>query len=409
MGSNHRMKRFLLLLAPLFHVHLRSGLSDPGDMGRATTSATGSARRHSVPLLPVALLSLALCVLALPACDGPRENDSASGLRQSGEFIFFNFPEDTPQPILEAFEDEFGAKVIYESFQSPEEAVERLRGGMVCDVILIENQMIRPLAEEGLLLPLNLSNIPNFRNVSANFRDLAFDPRNRHSVPADYGTAGMLVRTDLVGDGLTKWADLWDASLSGKIAFRNQPREIIGMTLLSLNFPLNSEDPQEHALALKRLLALRPSIVMTDLEASKSLPRLLGGEVAVLHGYSSDYQIARRLNPAVRYILPREGSALWGDSYVISSRTANPRMAENFINFMMRPEIAAAIVNAKGYASANEPAAQFIKPEILDDPAVYPPREVLRQANIIQPLTPQGEALFAETWKKFLNATDAEQ
>jgi spermidine/putrescine transport system substrate-binding protein len=354
------------------------------------------------------LMCLMLCVLALPACDGTQENAPASALRQINEFVFFNFPEDTPQPVLEAFENEFKVQVVYESFQSPEEAVQRLREGMACDVILIENQMIRPLAQEGLLLPLNLSNIPNFRNVSSNFRDLAFDPRNRHSVPADYGTAGLLVRTDLVGDNLTEWADLWDPGLSGKIALRNQPREIIGMTLLSLNFPLNSEDPKEHALALKRLLVLRPSVVMVDLEASKSLPMLLDGEIAVLHGYSSDYQIARKLNPAVRYILPREGSALWGDSYVISSRTADPRMAENFINFMMRPEIAAAIVNEKGYASANEPAARFIKTEILGDPAVYPSAEVLRQVNIIQPLTPQGEALFAETWKKFLNAAEAE-
>jgi spermidine/putrescine-binding protein len=354
------------------------------------------------------LMCLALCLLALPACDGTQENAPASALRQANEFVFFNFPEDTPQPVLEAFENEFGVKVVYESFQSPEEAVERLRGGMACDVILIENQMIRPLAQEGLLLPLNLSNIPNFRNVSSNFRDLAFDPRNRHSVPADYGTAGLLVRTDLVGDNLTDWADLWDPGLSGKIALRNQPREIIGMTLLSLNFPLNSEDPKEHALALKRLLALRPSVVMADLEASKSVPRLLDGEIAVLHGYSSDYQVARKLNPAVRYILPREGCALWGDSYVVSSRASDPRMAENFINFMMRPEIAAAVVNEKGYASANEPAARFIKTEILGDPAVYPSAEVLRQANIIQPLTLQGEALFAETWKKFLNAAQAE-
>jgi spermidine/putrescine-binding protein len=404
MGSHHHMKRLMSLLAPFFTILSWFGVSDPRDMDRVATPSTENARLRRALLVTATLL-----YLALPACDGSRETDTASQMRQPDELIFFNFPEDTPQPILDAFEDEFGAKVVYESFQSPEEAAERLRGGMVCDVILIENQMIRPLAEEGLLLPLNLSNIPNFRNVSSNFRDLAFDPRNRHSVPADYGTAGMLVRTDLVGDGLTKWADLWDADFPGKIAFRNQPREIIGMTLLSLNFPLNSEDPQEHSLALKRLLVLRPSIVMTDLEASKSLPRLLDGEVVVLHGYSSDYQIAREINPAVRYILPHEGSALWGDSYVISSKTANPRMAENFINFMMRPEIAAAIVNKKGYASANEPAAQFIKPEILGDPAVYPPEEVLRQVNIIQSLTPQGEALFAATWNKFLNAMDTEK
>lgn len=391
------MNRFFWLHGPLFSRRARSGPFGP--KGMRHTVAAAKALPPATLVLRVALMCLALCGLALPACDNPRNTAST----QPSEFIFFNFPEDTPLAILEAFEEEFGVKVVYESFQSPEEAVERLRGGMICDVILVENQMIRPLAQEGLLLPLNLSNIPNFKNVSSNFRDLAFDPRNRHSVPADYGTAGLLVRTDLVDKELAQWADLWDPSLSGKIALRNQPREIIGMTLLSLNFPLNSEDPKEHALALKRLQALRPSVVMVDLEASKALPKLLDGEVAVLHGYSSDFQLAREHNPAVRFILPQEGSPLWGDSYVISSKTGNPRMAENFIDFMMRPEIAAAIVNVKGYASANEPASRFIRPEILDDPVVYPSIETLRNVNIIEPLSPQGEALFAETWKHFLS------
>lgn len=349
------------------------------------------------------LIFVILLFLALSACG---DSDQVHAPPVPTELVFYNYAEDTPQSVLDAFEREFGIKIAYRVYDSPEESAERLRAGMPCDVALIENQLVHPLVKEGLLAPINMSNIPNFKNISPNFRDLAFDPGNRHSIPADYGTTGLLIRTDLIGEGLKRWADLWDPRLAGRIGLRGQPREVIGMTLLSLGFSLNSENPEELAAASRRLQELRPSVAMIDLEPSLAVPRLLSGEIAVLHGYSSDHQLAIDANPAVRFVLPAEGSALWGDSYVVLTTSRRQNEAETFINFLMRPEIAAMIVNEKGYASANEAARQFVDPAIRDNPVVHPPLEELRQINIIGSLSPAGEKLYARVWDEFLqNAT----
>lgn len=342
-------------------------------------------------------------LVGLAACDDGKSSVSSTTPQPhlSKELIFYNFAEDMPQSILESFTEEYGVTVTYLSYQSPEEAEKKIRAGLRYDVAILENQLIAPLAKDGLLAGIDYANVPNFKNISANFRDLAFDPGNRHSVPTDYGTTGLLIRTDLIGAGLSRWADLWDPRYAGKIGLRAQPREIIGMTLLSLGFAFNSENPKELDAALERLLALRPSVVMVDIEASEGVPKLLSGKIAVLHGYAEDYHLAIESNPEVVYVLPREGTALWGDSYVIAAGSPRKHTAEVFLNFLLRPEIAARGVNEKRYASANHAAIPFIKTDLRNDPVIYPSNEDLQNGHIILSLTPEGEKRYADLWERF--------
>lgn len=291
-----------------------------------------------------ARLSLVVSML-LAACDQSAPPPASPPLAR--ELALHSFSEDTPQSILDVFTREFGVKIKYLPYQSPEESNENIRKGHHYDVALIENQFISSLSKDGLLAEFDFANIPNFKNISANFRDLAFDPGNRHSIPWSYGTTGLLLRTDLAGHALNHWADLWDPRYAGKIGLRAQPREIIGMTLLSLGYAFDSENPQELDAALQRLLALKPSVVLLDIEASNAVPKLLDGEIAILHGYAEDYQLAHEANPAVAYVLPQEGTALWGDSYVILANSPHKHTAEVFLNFLLRPDITAQEINEK--------------------------------------------------------------
>jgi spermidine/putrescine transport system substrate-binding protein len=309
-----------------------------------------------------------------------------------------------PQSVLDAFTRELGVKVSHVGYQSPEEAADNIRAGGAYDIVVLENQLIPALAKDGLLAAIDYANVPNFRNISAGFRDLAIDPGNRHSVPCAYGTTGLLVRTDLVGRTPTRWADLWDPQYAGRIGLRPAPREIIGLTLASLGHPFNSESPQELDAALERLLALRPSVVMLDVEASDAVPRLLAGEIAVLHGYAEDYQVAREAEPAVAYVLPQEGTALWGDSYAIPAYSPHRRTAEALLNFLLRPDIAAQEINEKKYAHVNDAALPLVDAEIRDDPVIFPTDQDLRRGHIILPLSPEGEQRYAELWARFTAA-----
>jgi len=342
-----------------------------------------------------------LCLLT--ACDPP-DSRVQSSPTYARELVVYNWVDDMPGSVLDAFTREFGVKIKSVTFESQEEAVENIRNGKVYDVAVIENPFVPGLVAANRLAEIDFRQVPNFRNISANFRDLATDPGNRYTVPYHYGTTGLLVRTDLIGNAVTRWADLWDPQYAGKIAVRAQPRELIAMTLLSLGYGLNSENPQELEAVGSRLDQLKKSALLVEVDTPKAVSRLLSGEAVVLLGWPMDYQAARAANPAVAYVLPREGTALWSDNYVIPANSPNASTAMLFINFLLRPEISAQLVNEKHYPNANEAAYAFVRPEIRSDPVITPPAEILRRAHFFLPLTATGEVLYQRTWQRFLAA-----
>jgi spermidine/putrescine-binding protein len=351
---------------------------------------------------------LAGIILALGLLQGCRDAEppaKSSSPTLAKELVFSALAEDMPQWVLDAFTREFGVKIRYLPFQSPEEADENIRSGQRCDVVLIENQLVPSLINDGLLAEIDFAHVSNFKYISANFRDLALDPGNRHSVPGSYGTTGLVVRTDLVGTGLNRWADLWKPQYAGKIGLRAQPREIIGMTLTSLGYAFASENPRELAEVRQRLLELKPAVVLLDIEADDAVRKLLNGEIAILHGYAEDFQEAHAGNPAVSYILPKEGTALWGESYAIVAGSPEKYTAELLINFLLRPEITARIIEEKKYAHPNDAALPLVKPEIRNDPVIFPPNQDLENGAIILPLSPAGKKLYADIWARFLAGT----
>lgn len=323
------------------------------------------------------------------------------------ELVLYNWVDDMPRSVLDAFTREYGVSVREVNFESQEEAVEQLKNDAVYDVAVIENPFIPALTADNKLARIDFRQLPNFKNISANFRDLAADPGNQFTVPYHYGTTGLLVRTDLIDRPVTSWGDLWQPHFAGKVAVRAQPRELLALTLLSLGYPLNSEDPTEIEVATELLLQLKKVVVLVEVDTPKAVADLLSGKVEILLGWPMDYQVAHAANPKVAYILPREGTALWSDNYVIPASSSRKYTAEVFINFLLRPEISARIVNEKKYPNANEAALPLIDPEIRNDPVSSPPPETLRTAHFFLPLSPQGTALYRRAWDRFLAAPPA--
>jgi len=320
------------------------------------------------------------------------------------ELVFYNWVDDMPQSVLDAFTKEYGVKVNYVTFESQEEAVENIQQGKVYDVAVLENPFVPSLVADKRLAQIDFAHIPNFANISANFRDLAIDPGNRYTVPYHYGTTGLLVRTDLIGNTVTSWNDLWDPRFTGKVALRLQERELIGITLLSLGYALNSENPKEVDAAVDRLIALKQTARWVEVDTPKAVAKLLSGEAVILLGWPLDYQAAHGANPAVAYILPKEGTALWSDNYVIPASSPNPYTAATFINFLLRPEISARIVNEKNYPTANDAAIPLVQPEVRNDPVIFPSAEELRQAHFFLPIRIADKSLYRQAWDRFLAA-----
>jgi spermidine/putrescine transport system substrate-binding protein len=184
-----------------------------------------------------------------------------------------------------------------------------------------------------------------------------------------------------------------------------QPREVISLTLKSLGYSANSEESAELEKALQRLIELKPYVLaLEDYNLYTSADLLASGKILIAMGYASDVIEGSRQNPSIKYILPKEGALLWNDTFIIPVNSPNQYTAELFLNFLMRPEVNAMIVNENLYATPNEAAYPFIEPEILNNPVIFPAQQDLVNAELILPLTPQGQELYDSIWERFLAA-----
>ena len=323
----------------------------------------------------------------------------------TAQLVFYDWQDDIPTPVLETFTRETGISIDYQTFASQEEAVEELAAGKVCDVAVIDGRFLPMLVKSDRLHRLNYENLTNFKYISPNFRSLSYDPDNLHSVPYSWGTTGILVNKTVVTETVQRWADFWDDRFRGRVALSiSYPREALGLTLKSLGHSANSENPREIESALERLQQLELTPDSLTIRYPDFGPAMMHGKtVALAIGFSGDLLESRKLGGVVDYVLPEEGLLLWADTFVVPKSSRRQDAAELFINYLLRPEISAAIVNQKHYASANEAAQKLVDPEILADSAIYPSDAMLANAELIESLSPAGQVLVDSAWQRFLS------
>jgi spermidine/putrescine transport system substrate-binding protein len=292
------------------------------------------------------------------------------------------------------------------AYTSQEDAIKNIKAGEDYDVVTFYNHLIPALIENGLLAELDHDKLPNLVNTSPIFSNLGYDPDNHFAVPYQWGTTGLVVRTDLVNQPITRWADMWDPQYAGKVGiWREERREMLGMALKTLGYSINSENRDELEAALERLLALKQTAVFLDDYSVVSSAEMLGkGDVVVALGWAYDAMEGAEINSAIDYVLPAEGSMIWGDNLVIPSNSTHKQNAELFINFIMSPEINAEIVNYNFYATTNAAALPYVLPEIQNNPMIFPSEESLINSEVILPLSDEGEELYTEIWDRFSNS-----
>jgi spermidine/putrescine transport system substrate-binding protein len=311
-----------------------------------------------------------------------------------------------PVAVLDAFTAETGIPVTSTLFTSAADAAARVRSGGGYDVVQVDNRLLPDLIAEGHLAPLNHANLPNLRNISPNFRNLIFDPRNHYSMPYSWGATGITVRPDEKLGPTMRWSDLWDKRYCGRMGvWRGQMRELIAATLKSLGYSANSEDPQELAAARQRLLALRPCVqVIDDYQPAQFVAVILQGKLVIGIAEPMEVLDMARLQVKMEYVAPADGPLLWGDSLVVPATSRRQDEAEQLINFLLRPEIGAALANANYFRTANAAAEPFLSSEFTADKALFPPIKLLENAEMMLPLSPEGKLRYAALEAAFLDA-----
>ncbi len=351
--------------------------------------------RHSLHLI---------LLLFLTACSAMPMTTQPSAATVPEKLIVAGWAGYMPQAVLDAFRAETGIAVEYVSYESQFDVIDQLRAGAEYDVVVMGNTLIPTLVAEGLLAPIDYSQIPNFRYVSANFRDLTYDPGSRYSVVYQWGVGGLVVRPDLLDRPITRWADLWDPALAGKIAMWPEEDQLFMITLKAMGQTLTVTDPAVFDQAAERLRQLLPNVTKLDLSMPNAAELVANGDYPVLYGWSYDALAAYALNPAVTFVLPEEGALLWIDTFVVPVQSERKVAAFQFINVVLQPEMCALITNKIYVATANDQAMPLIDPALQHHPWIFPNGEVLLRAEYMLEPPVDLAAYRHQLWEQLLAA-----
>lgn len=303
----------------------------------------------------------------------------------------YNWSDYIPDKIIEDFTRETGITVNYSTFDSNEVMYSKLKilRGRGYDVILPSTYLVSLMIEEGLIQPINYKLIKNINNLSVELTNLSYDPSNKYSIPYLWGTTGVVIDREKNPDVIiSSWSDLWDKKWRNSLVLQDDMREVFHMALKVNGHSTNSTDPDEIMLAYERLLRLLPNIKAFSGTPADSL---LTGEATIGLAYSGDIKSAQNEKPSLDYVYPVEGTTIWIDNFVIPSRAKNVENAHKFIDYMLRPEVAALCATDVGYATPNVGGKELLPEALRSDPVMFPGKEVMSRTKYQKNV---GEALF---------------
>jgi spermidine/putrescine transport system substrate-binding protein len=283
-----------------------------------------------------------------------------------------------PQSVLDEFTRRTGIAVTVDTYDSNETLMAKLASGVAgYDLVVPSDYIIQPLIRQQLIAPLDKSRLTNLPNLDPSFLNQHFDPGNQYSIPYLWGTTGLAYNKKIITSPVTSWDVLFDPQYSGRILMLNDMRECFVVALKKMGKSVNETDPAVLAQAADLLKKQHALVRAYD---SENYDRTLeGGDVVVAQGWNG--QMAKVVSDRpdeFAYVLPREGGTIWMDNVCIPTTARNPDAAYLFINYILEPKPAAAIVNGVNYASPNAAARQFIDPKILNDRNIYPTPDMLK-------------------------------
>jgi spermidine/putrescine transport system substrate-binding protein len=289
------------------------------------------------------------------------------------ELHIYNWSDYIAEDTVPNFQKEFGVKVTYDTYESNEEMVAKLQAGASgYDIVVPSGYIIPVMVAIDLIAPINKKYVPNFNNISPIFQNLSTDPGNKHTVPWQWGTSGIAYRTDKVKTPVDSWAVFHDKQFAKKMTMMDDGREVIGSQLRYRGRSLNSTNPSELARAKADSIAAKK-----NLKAYISAPvkaQLISGDVWISQLWNGDTTQAKAEQPNLGYVVPKEGCTIWGDSMCVPGSAPNKRAAHEWMNYILRPEVGAALSDATGYGTPNAAAAKVMK-----SPVPYPTEQELQR------------------------------
>lgn len=345
--------------------------------------------------IAIILLLILLGLGALAFCSG------ASG-GENGILYLYCYGDYYDPLLIEAFEEETGIEVVEDMYDTAEEMYPIIANNSVnYDLVCTSDYMIERMIDEGLLAPLDKENIPNLANIDPAYLEMSesFDPGNAYSVPHAVGVAGIAYNKEMVGDKvIDSWEDLFDPDFANQIIMPDSVRDAYMIALRSLGYDQNTENPEEIAEATEKLKEQKPYVYAYANDAARDY--LADGSAAVGVVWNGEYVYTHDLNEDVEFVVPKEGSEFFIDSWAIPKTAENKENAEKFIDFMCRADNAATNFEYLYYTMPNKAAVEQLDPEVVNDPSIFPTEETIAACDTLRNLPAEVMELYSESWKK---------
>jgi len=339
------------------------------------------------------------------------------------EVRVYNWSDYIDESLLEKFEAETGYTLIYDVFDSNEVLETKLLAGSSgYDVVVPTGSFLQRQIIAGVFQPLDTSKLPNAGNMwdAIKERTAKYDPENTYSINYMWGTTGIGVNVGKVQEVLGEDAPIdslaliFDPANMEKLAgcgvhFLDAPTEMIPAALKYLGEDPDSQDPDVLAKAEPVLTAVRPYV--QKFHNSEYINALANGDICVAFGWSGDILQARdRADEAengveIAYNAPKEGGLMWFDQMAIPADAPNPDGAHAFLNFIMDAQNIAAATNYVWYANGNKASQEFVDPDILEDPAIYPDAATLENLYTTTPYPPKVQRVVTRMWTRIKSGT----
>ena len=357
----------------------------------------------------IALLLAALLLVAAIACTAKPEDEEADYSFADGdqydyiggELNILNWGEYIDPELITIFEEETGVKINYVEMTSNEDMLQKLwNAENVYDLCFPSDYIIEQLIASDMLQPLDLSKIPNAKNIATRMLEITdtFDPGNRFSLPYMWGTVGILYNTKMVDEPVDSWDILWNEKYSGRIWQYDSVRDAIAVSLLRLGYDINTRNADEVAAAKDELIKQAP--LLKGLGTDNIRSSMINGKAALAVIYSGDAFACMDENEDLAYAVPKEGSNVWFDNVVIPKTAKNVEAAHAFINFLNDANLAARNTEFIFYSTPNQAAMDRLDAYYTENETFNPSDETLARCTIFHSL---GDFVnvFNAAWEEY--------
>ena len=324
------------------------------------------------------------------------------GKSESTEYLtVINYGEYIEMDILDQFTEETGIEIKYEEALTPEDLYAKYSSGAISyDVLCTSDYMIKRLIQEGEAQKVDFSEMEYIDNIGDRFWELTddFDPNNEYALPYFYGTVGILYDTTKVDGEIDSWGVLFDGSFKNDIIMQNSQRDTFMVALKYLGYSLNTSDEDELREALDLLIRQKPDVQAYLVDEARD--EVVAGNAAMAVIYSGEAYLGHVYNENLAYVVPKEGSNKWVDTWIVTKNCQNMDAAQKFLDFLCREDIAMQNFEYTYYPTPNEAVIANMDEELRSNPIISPDEAELQICEVYTQIDEEVIKLYNDLWKE---------